>query len=227
MLRTRKDQSVAFIGRSGSGKTSNAKHCLSALTLTANCANKCLTMDKLNAITTLMESFGNSRTIMNSNATRFTSLFSLDYDSLGHLVSASMQAMLLEKSRVIRRPEGEPTFNIFYQMLAGLDSQSKREFHLDNLNDPNLFLTPLQRMEDRTKASVAFNTITNVAFKSLGVSNAEAHALFSTLSGIYHLGVASVTKGNLNRTTFARPQAASRAAQCLGELNLEVWEGKN
>ena len=28
MLRTRKDQSVAFIGRSGSGKTNNARHCL-------------------------------------------------------------------------------------------------------------------------------------------------------------------------------------------------------
>ena len=103
MLRTRKDQSVAFIGRSGSGKTNNAKHCLSALTLTGQCSNQCLTLDKLNAITTLMEAFGNSRTIMNTNATRFSSLFSLDYDSLGHLVSASIQGMLLEKSRVVRR----------------------------------------------------------------------------------------------------------------------------
>ena len=145
-------------------------------------------------------------------------MFSLDYDSLGHLVSASIQGMLLEKSRVIRRPEGEPTFNIFYQMLAGLDSSSKREFSLENLNEPNLFLTPLQRMEDKTKASVMFNKITNVAFKVLNVSSAESHAIFSTLASIYHLGVASVTKGNMNRTTFARPQAASRAAQCLGKF---------
>ena len=62
-----------------------------------------------------------------------------------------------------------------------------------------------------------FNKITNVAFKVLSVTNAESHAIFATLAGIYHLGVASVTKGNMNRTTFARPQAASKAAQCLGD----------
>ena len=74
MLRTRKDQSVAFIGRSGSGKSTNAKHCLAALLGTSNCANKCLTVDKMNAIHTLLEAFGHSRTIMNSNATRYVVL---------------------------------------------------------------------------------------------------------------------------------------------------------
>ena len=91
MLRTRKDQSVAFIGRSGSGKSNNARHCLGALVLTAGCVNKCLNVDKLNAINVLLEAFGNARTIMNSNATRFSSLVSLDFDTLGRVVSASIQ----------------------------------------------------------------------------------------------------------------------------------------
>ena len=30
--------------------------------------------------------------------------------------------MMLEKTRVTRRPDGEPTFHVFYQMLAGVDS---------------------------------------------------------------------------------------------------------
>ena len=55
--------------------------------------------------------------------------------------------MMLEKTRVVRRPPGEPNFNVFYQMLAGLDIKQRRDLHLDNLNEPNLFMTPLQRVD--------------------------------------------------------------------------------
>ena len=53
---------------------------------------------------------------------------------------------MLEKTRVVRRPPGEPNFNIFYQMLSGLDIKQRRDLQLDNLNEPNLFMTPLQRV---------------------------------------------------------------------------------
>ena len=53
---------------------------------------------------------------------------------------------MLEKTRVVRRPPGEPNFNVFYQMLAGLDIKQRRDLHLDNLNEPSLFMTPLQRV---------------------------------------------------------------------------------
>ena len=56
--------------------------------------------------------------------------------------------MMLEKTRVVRRPPGEPNFNVFYQMLAGLDIKQKRDLHLDNLNEQNLFMTPLQRVSE-------------------------------------------------------------------------------
>ena len=29
---------------------------------------------------------------------------------------------MLEKRRLVHRPEGEPSFHVFYQMLAGIDS---------------------------------------------------------------------------------------------------------
>lgn len=35
---------------------------------------------------------------------------------------AILQTMLLEKTRVTRRPEGEMTFNVFYFLMAGVDS---------------------------------------------------------------------------------------------------------
>lgn len=54
---------------------------------------KILTIEKLNALFTVLEAFGNSRTHMNSNATRFTQLFSLDFDQSGQIASASLQVI--------------------------------------------------------------------------------------------------------------------------------------
>lgn len=144
MVTNRKDQSIVFVGRSGSGKTSNVKHVLNYYSQLGS--QTVLTPEKVQAAFILLEAFGNSRTIMNANATRFTSLFSVDFDNTGHPVSASIQALLLEKSRVVRRPEGEPNFNVFYQMLAGLDTKTRHDLSLDNLNEPNLFMTPLTRV---------------------------------------------------------------------------------
>lgn len=50
-----------------------------------------LTQDKTAAMFLLLEAFGNSRTIMNANATRFTKLISLEFDIGGQIVSASVQ----------------------------------------------------------------------------------------------------------------------------------------
>lgn len=56
-----------------------------------------------------------------------------------------------EKTRVVRRPEGEPNYHIFYQLLSGADTDLRRSLGLDNLSDPNLFMTPLQRVGDWLK----------------------------------------------------------------------------
>jgi myosin-18 len=75
ILTNRKDQSIAFVGRSGSGKTTNVRHCLNYFgTLYGG---KVLTPKKVAAISTLLESFGNTRTIINANATRFEHIICL------------------------------------------------------------------------------------------------------------------------------------------------------
>ncbi len=82
-----------------------------------------VTVEKLMAVFTLLDAFGNARTILNTSATKYTQLFSLDFDHSGQIGAASIQVLMLERTRITRRPEGEPTFHVFYQMLAGIDSQ--------------------------------------------------------------------------------------------------------
>ncbi|CAG2065635.1 unnamed protein product, partial [Timema podura] len=91
MLASRRDHSILLLGRSGSGKTTNFKHILHYLVLTAGSVNKVLTIEKVNSISIVLEAFGNARTIMNNNATRFTQIFSLNYDQAGQIASASIQ----------------------------------------------------------------------------------------------------------------------------------------
>ncbi|KAG1673504.1 Unconventional myosin-XVIIIa [Nymphon striatum] len=228
LLTSRKDQSIVFMGRSGSGKTSNFRHILQYLVQISGSINKFLTTEKINAVATLLEAFGNSRTVMNSNSTRFTQLFSVDYDQTGQIASASIQAFLLERNRVARRPVKEPTFHVLYQMIAGVDGALRKELMLENLTDFNIFMTPLQRIEDKQKATLAWACIRN-AMDILGISNEEVKALTSVLAAIYHLGSAgAVTGSGSSGAQFSKPQNAQKAATLLGttveELSRNVFQ---
>ncbi|ETE56955.1 hypothetical protein L345_17333, partial [Ophiophagus hannah] len=46
---------------------------------------------KWQALYTILEAFGNSSTSLNSNATRFSQIISLDFDQAGQVASASVQ----------------------------------------------------------------------------------------------------------------------------------------
>ncbi|XP_049839804.1 unconventional myosin-XVIIIa isoform X2 [Schistocerca gregaria] len=217
MLASRRDQSIVLLGRSGSGKTTSFRHILHYLALAAGTVNKVATVEKLSAISSVMEAFGNARTVMNANATRFTQIFSLDFDQSGQIASASIQVLLAERRRVVHRPEGEPTFHIFYRMLAGVEGPLRKELYLDSsLSEHNLFMTPLHKHEDKQRAMQEFIRVCT-AMKTLGITDAEAKIIWSVLAAIYHLGVAGAVKGgNGGRWQFGNPRAAQHAARLLG-----------
>ncbi|KAL0102829.1 hypothetical protein PUN28_018253 [Cardiocondyla obscurior] len=219
MLATRRDHSLVFLGRSGAGKTTNFKHALHYLVLAAGTVNKILTIEKLNALFTVLEAFGNSRTHMNSNATRFTQLFSLDFDQSGQIASASLQVLLLEKSRIGRRANGDPTFHAVYRLLAGAEGALRKELHLTNLvAENNPFVTPLQKHEDKQRAMVEFNRIV-AALRILGISEADEKVIWLVLAGIYHLSCAGAVKAGTSsqsRWQFGRVECAEKAANLLG-----------
>lgn len=50
-----------------------------------------LTAEKWQAVYTILEAFGNSSTSMNTNASRFSHVVSLDFDQAGQVASASIQ----------------------------------------------------------------------------------------------------------------------------------------
>ncbi|XP_077826793.1 unconventional myosin-XVIIIa isoform X12 [Macaca mulatta] len=219
MLMSRQDQSIILLGSSGSGKTTSCQHLVQYLaTIAGISGNKVFSVEKWQALYTLLEAFGNSPTIMNSNATRFSQILSLDFDQAGQVASASIQTMLLEKLRVARRPASEATFNIFYYLLACGDGTLRTELHLNHLAENNVFgIVPLAKPEEKQKAAQQFSKL-QAAMKVLGISPDEQKACWLILAAIYHLGAAGATKeaAEAGRKQFARHEWAQKAAYLLG-----------
>ncbi|XP_030744087.1 unconventional myosin-XVIIIa isoform X4 [Echinops telfairi] len=231
MLMSRQDQSIILLGSSGSGKTTSCQHLVQYLaTIAGSSGNKVFSVEKWQALYTLLEAFGNSPTIMNGNATRFSQILSLDFDQAGQVASASIQTMLLEKLRVARRPTTEATFNIFYYLLACGDGTLRTELHLNHLAENNVFgIVPLAKPEEKQKAAQQFSKL-QTAMKVLGISPDEQKTCWLILAAIYHLGAAGATKesAEAGRRQFARHEWAQKAAYLLGcsleELSSSIFK---
>ncbi|XP_014191052.1 unconventional myosin-XVIIIa isoform X7 [Haplochromis burtoni] len=226
LLTTRQDQSIVLLGKSGSGKTTNCQHIIQYLVTVAGSTNRTFSTEKWQAVYTVLEAFGNASTCMNGNASRFTHIVSLDFDQAGLVTSASIQTMLLEKMRVTRRPDGESTFNVFYYLMAGVDSSLRTELHLNHFAESSAFgIMPQTKAEDKQRASQQFFKL-QAAMKVLGISGDEQRALWLILGAIYHLGAAGTTKAS--RKQFARHEWAQKAAYLLGctleELSSSIFK---
>ncbi|XP_016158424.1 PREDICTED: unconventional myosin-XVIIIa isoform X2 [Ficedula albicollis] len=221
MLMSRQDQAIVLLGASGSGKTINCQHLVQYLATIAGSTGKVFSVEKWQALYTILEAFGNSSTGMNGNATRFSQIISLDFDQAGQVASASVQTLLLEKLRVARRPANEATFNVFYYLLACSDSTLRTELHFNHLAENNVFgIVPPSKPEEKQKATQQFGKLL-AAMKVMGITGDEQKAFWLILGAIYHLGAAGATKepladGAAGRKQFARHEWAQKAAYLLG-----------
>ncbi|NXJ21464.1 MY18A protein, partial [Dicrurus megarhynchus] len=218
MLMSRQDQAIVLLGASGSGKTTNCQHLVQYLATIAGSTGKVFSVEKWQALYTILEAFGNSSTGMNGNATRFSQIISLDFDQAGQVASASVQTLLLEKLRVARRPANEGTFNVFYYLLACSDSTLRTELHFNHLAENNVFgIVPPSKPEEKQKATQQFSKLL-AAMKVMGISGDEQKAFWLILGAIYHLGAAGATKDadEAGRKQFARHEWAQKAAYLLG-----------
>uniref|UniRef100_A0A4W4F6T1 Unconventional myosin-XVIIIa-like n=1 Tax=Electrophorus electricus TaxID=8005 RepID=A0A4W4F6T1_ELEEL len=231
LLTTRQDQAIALLGRSGSGKTTNCQHLLQYLVSVAGSNGKVYSAEKWQAVYTILEAFGNCGTSMNANASRFSHLVSLDFDQAGQVASASVQTMLLERSRVTRHPEAETTFNVFYYLMAGADGSLKNELHFNHFAETSAFgIVPPSTPEDKQKAAQQFTKL-QAAMKVLGISVEEQRACWQTLGAIYHLGAAGATKECsvvAAMAQFARHEWGQKASYLLGctleELSSSIFK---
>ncbi|OXB85029.1 UNVERIFIED_CONTAM: hypothetical protein H355_016151, partial [Colinus virginianus] len=226
LLAQRRDQAIVPMGRSGAGKTTSCQAALEHLVGTAGSVDDRVSVEKIQAMFTVLGAFGAVSTGQNSSSTRFSMIFSLDFGASGQITAAHLQTMLLERGRVAQQPPGESNFNIFPMMLAGLDAAQRTTLHLHQVAENNTFgIKPFSKPEEKQKASAAFAQL-RAAMGVLGITTEEQAALWRVLASIHHLGAAGACR--VGRKQFMHFEWATHAAEVLGceldELSTAVFK---
>ncbi|XP_067668007.1 unconventional myosin-XVI-like isoform X2 [Haliotis asinina] len=181
-------QCCVISGESGSGKTESCKFLVQHLLRVSESTETGLS-SKINQVNPLLEAFGNARTVMNDNSSRFAKCLEVSYSMDGGIVGAKMTQYLLEKSRVVHQGRGERNFHIFYWMLSGITPEEAscclfdKEFDFSYLQCDGRDVQHKLVSEDRQKFWDVKNCLQYVGFASEDVMG-----LTTTLAAILHLG---------------------------------------
>ncbi|XP_063310710.1 unconventional myosin-XVIIIb isoform X1 [Pelobates fuscus] len=226
MLTQRQDQTILPLGRSSAGKSACCQTALEYLAEAAGSVENLVTVEKIQAMFTILKSFGCIATNECSNSSRFSMVMSLDFNAAGRITAAHLQTMLLERIRVAQQPEGEGNFNVFGQLLTGADIDLRSELHLHQMAESHSFgISPYVKPEEKQKASAAFMQLQS-AMEALGFTVNEQKAIWHVLAGIYHLGAAGACR--VGRKQFMVFDWANNAANVLGcdceELSTAVFK---
>ncbi|KAJ1639226.1 P-loop containing nucleoside triphosphate hydrolase protein [Pavlovales sp. CCMP2436] len=109
-------QAVIISGESGAGKTECVKIYKNVRPRTGLPVLGC---------NPILEAFGNAKTVMNNNSSRFGKFTRIHFDKRNWLVGADIVTYLLERSRVVLQSPEERNFHIFYQVTLFIYSASQ------------------------------------------------------------------------------------------------------
>ncbi|CAI5747375.1 unnamed protein product [Peronospora destructor] len=216
------NQSILVSGESGAGKTETTKIVMNHLASVAG-GRKDKTIAKVIDVNPLLESFGNAKTTRNDNSSRFGKFTQLQFDSRGKLIGAKCETYLLEKSRVVSIAEGERNYHIFYQLLAGLSSQERKEFGLDP-DCKYRYAGSLAEMQIPGLDDSKWFASTKKSLSTIGLDAVAQKTLFKILAGVLLLGEVTFDKSGESGSRISSGSALSQVAKMFGLPTTRIEE---
>lgn len=174
-------------GITSSGKTSTLRLLVDqVLRLSSHSKKELRIASQVKALHTLLDAFGNAKTISNPNASRHTRYLELHFNDRGRIESAKVLAFALDKSRLTHLAHEERTFHIFYQFLSGAAPQERDYFNIDDpseyalLASSGCYRLPSGPFSDDT---IAMEEV-RVAMRTLGFKPKHLSSIFTILVAI-------------------------------------------
>lgn len=185
------NQCVIISGESGAGKTVSAKHVMNFLAKVSDEGSTKVehVKDTILQSNPLLEAFGNAKTVMNNNSSRFGKFMEIQYNERGQPDGGKISTFLLEKSRVVSLADGERNYHIFYQLLAGLTPEEMEELSL-GLSTPDKYrylnttgVYTIKGTDDASDFAITMN-----AMKAIGIPTHNINSVLKVVTAILHLG---------------------------------------
>ncbi|XP_069807987.1 unconventional myosin-XVB-like [Dendropsophus ebraccatus] len=175
---------ILISGHTGSGKTEAVKVIVQYLT-TPNMRQGDRPLQIFDFLTVL-ESFGNAKTVLNCNSTRCGQILQMFFRS-GALVGCSVTHYLLEKFRVVFQAVGERGFHIFYELLDGLSETEKQRLYLQE-PETYYYLNQGRACDLPGKNDKMDFMVLQKCLRGIGLSDIELTSIWAILSAILQLG---------------------------------------
>lgn len=181
----KRNQVCLISGESGAGKTETAKYFMNHLLHFSGCGagSQNALERKILESQPLLEAFGNAKTGLNDNSSRFGKFMEVLYEGGSSVVGARIQKYLLEKSRVVGQAAGETNYHIFFYLSNG-SPQSLR----DTLNISDSSTYKFLSASETSTDDVARYMELDGTMKLLGFHHDEISAMWTILAVVLKSG---------------------------------------
>eukprot|EP00013_Stygamoeba_regulata_P022125 CAMPEP_0177666158 /NCGR_PEP_ID=MMETSP0447-20121125/21435_1 /TAXON_ID=0 /ORGANISM="Stygamoeba regulata, Strain BSH-02190019" /LENGTH=1372 /DNA_ID=CAMNT_0019172293 /DNA_START=454 /DNA_END=4572 /DNA_ORIENTATION=- len=214
-------KSIAVIGVSGAGKSEATKYILqyvAAFTQQTDETKRLKLMESL----PLMEAFGNSKTVLNNNSSRFGKYVEVVVDGDGNILGAVISPFLLEKSRVVYQNLDERNYHIFYQMVYGASREERTRYGLLSRPEDYYYLSQSGCMTVHKIDDTLEWGKTKDRMNWLHLSQQMQDSIFSTISAVLLLGnVKFNNSGVENKELLAKIAQLLQVDQAALQRSLE------